>query len=108
MSIQLKMFQIKKKLTKCFRFVIEISQLIFLGLVILIANQNNFKEILSKVSGLIVGIIQIFYWMAAVSVSSHAYHENGKSYWTSGSAGTFYPWPKPPGMVTVITSMEER
>lgn len=63
------------------------------------------EKILPVIFGLAVAIQQFIYWLRALAVSRHATIWRGEPYWTSGGAGSFFPWPKEPGILTVMTEM---
>lgn len=58
--------------------------------------------------GLVAAIEQLIYWVSAIFVSTGATMYEGKPYWTSGGPGSFFPWPKRPGMLTVMTAMNDK
>lgn len=47
------------------------------------------------------------YTVAAYGVSSYVYVGEGTLNWTSSPAGSFLPWPTAPGMLTVLSRMNE-
>jgi len=56
-----------------------------------------------------MGICQCVYWIRAVEVAKHAFiGEDEKLYWTSGPEGSFFPWPREPGWLMVITPSTSR
>jgi hypothetical protein len=67
--------------------------------------KQYFEKIVAICFGMIVGIEQRVYWSSAIAVSKHATMYGEESYWRSGGAGTFFPWPKEHGMLTVKTPM---
>jgi len=72
-------------------------------------NKNRRLEKTSGLAfGLVAAIVQIIYWIRAVEVSRHAgiYKGDKEPYWNNGGPGSFFPWPKEPGMLTVITGMD--
>lgn len=48
---------------------------------------------------------QAAYWFSALRVAECVYAGDGEPVWRSGPAGSFFPWPKEPGMLTVLTPM---
>jgi len=62
-------------------------------------------KILAIIFGGAAGIGQYAYWIEASKIARHATCWEGKPYWTSGGPGSFFPWPKPPGLLTVMTPM---
>ena len=48
-----------------------------------------------------------FYTVAAYGVSRYVYVGEGTLDWTSSPAGSFFPWPTAPGMLTVLSRMNE-
>ena len=54
-----------------------------------------------------MGTLQCAYWIEAIEVAQHATIFNGKAYWRSGGPGSFLPWPKQPGLLTVMTPMTD-
>ncbi len=57
--------------------------------------------------GAVVGTEQFAYWVDALKVAGHATIWNESPYWTSGGPGAFLPWPRLPGMLTVMTPMTD-
>lgn len=68
--------------------------------------KNPFERRFGITFGLIAAIHQIAFWIMAVGVSSHASIYEGEPTWSSGGPGSFFPWPKEPGMLTVMTEMD--
>ena len=72
------------------------------------SEDRRFEKLIGKTFGFVAAIVQVIYWVRAVGVSRHASIVDGESepHWNSGGAGSFLPWPKEPGMLTVITEMD--
>ena len=68
---------------------------------------KRLEKQLGKAFGIVAAFVQVFYWVRAVEVSHHASIVDGESepYWNRGGAGSFFPLPKEPGMLAVVTEM---
>ena len=71
-----------------------------------IKSKNPLERRFGITFGFIAAIHQIAYWIMAVGVSSHASIYEGEPTWSSGGPGSFFPWPKEPGMAMVMTGMD--
>jgi len=56
------------------------------------------------VFGLIVVYITV-YTVAAHSIARHAGEDDGKFYWRTTPAGSFFPWPREPGIFQALSEM---
>lgn len=63
------------------------------------------KKILASIFGLFSAIMQAVYWFKALLVAKQVIYYDGQYWWRSGGPGAFLPWPKEPGMLTVLTPM---
>ncbi|MEM3462996.1 MAG: hypothetical protein QXJ15_04940 [Candidatus Bathyarchaeia archaeon] len=57
--------------------------------------------------GALAAIWQFLYWDRAVRIAGEAIVWNGEPCWGSGGPVSFFPWPRGPGPLMVITPMSD-
>lgn len=58
----------------------------------------------------VLGSLSVYvtlYTATAHKVARYVYEEDGKFFWESGPSGSFFPWPREPDMLHMLTPLNE-